>query len=138
MKSTEKAQKTEPPAKESFTPFDYAQSDLKVFDGRLNGFIFVFCCNIHLLIFASANALQAPKRRTTHSLIQIGKHRALGKRWGSSFLRFAKYIFKNRYFLHIFYSFVHRGFLKVQKTTVLQETEVCHTSVANQTGKHSE
>ncbi|XP_038161928.1 exosome component 10 [Cyprinodon tularosa] len=33
MKSTEKAQKTEPPAKESFTPFDYAQSDLKVFDG---------------------------------------------------------------------------------------------------------
>uniref|UniRef100_A0A3Q2D5R9 Exosome complex component 10 n=1 Tax=Cyprinodon variegatus TaxID=28743 RepID=A0A3Q2D5R9_CYPVA len=33
MKSTEKAQKTEPSAKESFTPFDYAQSDLKVFDG---------------------------------------------------------------------------------------------------------
>ncbi|MED6247737.1 Exosome component 10 [Ataeniobius toweri] len=33
MKSTEKPQKTEPPSEESFKPFDYAQSDLKVFDG---------------------------------------------------------------------------------------------------------
>ncbi|KAK5599390.1 Exosome component 10, partial [Crenichthys baileyi] len=33
MKSTDKPQKTEPPSEESFKPFDYAQSDLKVFDG---------------------------------------------------------------------------------------------------------
>lgn len=33
MKSAEKPQKTESPSEESFKPFDYAQSDLKVFDG---------------------------------------------------------------------------------------------------------
>uniref|UniRef100_A0A3P9PR00 Exosome complex component 10 n=1 Tax=Poecilia reticulata TaxID=8081 RepID=A0A3P9PR00_POERE len=33
MKSAEKSQKTEPPPEETFKPFDYAQSDLKVFDG---------------------------------------------------------------------------------------------------------
>uniref|UniRef100_A0A3B3U524 Exosome complex component 10 n=1 Tax=Poecilia latipinna TaxID=48699 RepID=A0A3B3U524_9TELE len=33
MKSAEKSQKTEPPSEETFKPFDYAQSDLKVFDG---------------------------------------------------------------------------------------------------------
>lgn len=35
MKSAEKSQKTESPSEETFKPFDYAQSDLKVFDGRL-------------------------------------------------------------------------------------------------------
>uniref|UniRef100_A0A8D0D3H4 Exosome complex component 10 n=1 Tax=Sander lucioperca TaxID=283035 RepID=A0A8D0D3H4_SANLU len=33
MKSAEKPQKTEPPPKDSFKPFDYSQSDLKVFAG---------------------------------------------------------------------------------------------------------
>ncbi|XP_026224754.1 exosome component 10 isoform X2 [Anabas testudineus] len=33
MKSADKPQKTEPPSQESFTPFDYSQSDLSVFAG---------------------------------------------------------------------------------------------------------
>uniref|UniRef100_A0A1A7Y167 Exosome complex component 10 n=1 Tax=Iconisemion striatum TaxID=60296 RepID=A0A1A7Y167_9TELE len=33
MESAEKPQKTEAPSQESFRPFDYSQSDLKVFDG---------------------------------------------------------------------------------------------------------
>uniref|UniRef100_A0A8D3CUW8 Exosome complex component 10 n=1 Tax=Scophthalmus maximus TaxID=52904 RepID=A0A8D3CUW8_SCOMX len=33
IKSAEKPQKTEPPPQDSFTPFDYSQSDLKVFAG---------------------------------------------------------------------------------------------------------
>ncbi|KAK2851259.1 hypothetical protein Q5P01_007535 [Channa striata] len=33
MKTAEKPQKTEPPPQESFTPFDYSQSDLNVFAG---------------------------------------------------------------------------------------------------------
>lgn len=33
MKSAEKPQKTEPPPQDSFKPFDYSQSDLKVFAG---------------------------------------------------------------------------------------------------------
>ncbi|PWA30886.1 hypothetical protein CCH79_00010646, partial [Gambusia affinis] len=33
LKSGEKSQKTEPPSEETFKPFDYTQSDLKVFDG---------------------------------------------------------------------------------------------------------
>uniref|UniRef100_A0A8C4IIW7 Exosome component 10 n=1 Tax=Dicentrarchus labrax TaxID=13489 RepID=A0A8C4IIW7_DICLA len=35
MKSAEKPQKTEPPPQDSFKPFDYSQSDLKVFNKRL-------------------------------------------------------------------------------------------------------
>uniref|UniRef100_A0A8C4IIR4 Exosome component 10 n=1 Tax=Dicentrarchus labrax TaxID=13489 RepID=A0A8C4IIR4_DICLA len=34
MKSAEKPQKTEPPPQDSFKPFDYSQSDLKVFAGN--------------------------------------------------------------------------------------------------------
>lgn len=34
MKSSEKPQKDKPSPQESFTPFDYSQSDLKVFTGE--------------------------------------------------------------------------------------------------------
>uniref|UniRef100_A0A665THA6 Exosome complex component 10 n=1 Tax=Echeneis naucrates TaxID=173247 RepID=A0A665THA6_ECHNA len=36
LKSAEKPHKTEPPSQDSFTPFDYSQSDLKVFAGMDN------------------------------------------------------------------------------------------------------
>ena len=40
MKSAETPQKTEPPPQEAFKPFDYSQSDLKVFAGMNAGCFF--------------------------------------------------------------------------------------------------
>lgn len=42
MKSAEKPKKTETPPQDSFKPFDYSQSDLKVFAGKC----FVIFCSV--------------------------------------------------------------------------------------------
>lgn len=39
MKSVDRPQKTEPPPQGTFTPFDYSQSDLKVFASEFWGFL---------------------------------------------------------------------------------------------------
>ena len=85
MKTTEKTQKTEPSPKDSFKPFDYSQSDLKVFAGvyiyillsphtldlALQSVTFLIYKNIE--ITGLLLPLQVPSQRTTHSLIQTDK-----------------------------------------------------------------
>lgn len=99
MKSAEKPQKTEVTPQDSFKPFDYSQSDLKVFAGT--HIIFLLHWVKPRLIFHSfavvlkskkkkqfkfcalSFLLQVTHQRITHSLIQTGKPTILREKYGS-------------------------------------------------------
>lgn len=117
IKSAEKPQKTEPPPQDSFTPFDYSQSDLKVFAG-MNVILFsshwtnYYSLHVSLQLLCISKKkiknsdhctpfiLQIPNQRTTHSLIQTGKPMILRKGYCQSF-----WFFLNTYNLSYQYIF---------------------------------
>lgn len=81
------AQKTEAPPPETFTPFDYSQSDLNVFAGTVDHSSVKQSEHIERQSFKSwwLCFIKVPNQRTTHSLIRTGKTVILRKRSVPSF-----------------------------------------------------